>query len=99
MLSGEGIWTPSLGPFLDSGVLVELLHSKGTSDSHQRDGGVDCIDRAGLSDLKFRDLTRTAAALLIGRGTSPKVAQERFGHAHLRTILEMYAHGQNRIIR
>lgn len=51
------------------------------------------VDRAGLSDLKFHDLRRTSATLLISQGTSPKVAQERLGHADIRTTLAMYAQG------
>jgi integrase len=49
--------------------------------------------RAGVKDLTFHDLRRTPATLLMSLGTSPKVTQERLGHADIRTTLNMYAQG------
>lgn len=51
------------------------------------------VGRAGLGELKFHDLRRTSATLLISQGASPKVTQERLGHADIRTTLTMYAQG------
>ena len=50
-------------------------------------------ERAEINDLTFHDLRRTSATLLISQGTSPKVTQERLGHADIRTTLNMYAQG------
>ena len=49
--------------------------------------------RAGLGDLTIHDLRRTSATLLVDNGASPKVTQERLGHADIRTTLNLYAQG------
>ena len=49
--------------------------------------------KAGLPELTFHDLRRTSATLLVSQGTSPKVTQERMGHTHIATTLDMYAQG------
>lgn len=49
--------------------------------------------RAGMKDLVIHDLRRTSATMLVSQGTSPKITQERLGHADIRTTLNMYAQG------
>jgi integrase len=52
-------------------------------------------ENAGIPELAFHDLRRTSATLLVSQGTSPKVTQERLGHADIRTTMNMYAQGTN----
>lgn len=52
--------------------------------------------RAGLSDLQIHDLRRTSATHLVSRGISPKLTQERLGHADIRTTMNMYAQGTDK---
>ena len=47
--------------------------------------------KAGLDDLCFHDLRRTAATLMIAAGMAHKDVQERLGHTDIRTTLNMYA--------
>ena len=50
-------------------------------------------ENAGIPELTFHDLRRTSATLLVSQGTSPKVVQERMGHTHYGTTMDMYAQG------
>ena len=47
------------------------------------------LDRTRLSQIRFHDLRHTFAALLLTRGTHPKVVQERLGQAD---IFQEYTH-------
>jgi integrase len=42
--------------------------------------------------IRFHDTRHTHAALLIAAGVHPKVIQERLGHAHISTTLQIYGH-------
>jgi integrase len=50
------------------------------------------LARAGLPRIRFHDLRHSAASLLLAAGESPKVVQERLGHAKIETTLNIYAH-------
>jgi integrase len=51
------------------------------------------LRRAGLPDMTFHAATRhTAATLLFGRGTHPKLVQELLGHATISITLDTYSH-------
>ena len=52
--------------------------------------------RAGLSDLQIHDLRRTSATHLVSQRISPKLIQERLGHADIRTTMNIYAQGTDK---
>jgi integrase len=45
-----------------------------------------------LADLRFHDLRRTSATLLLAQGVHPKIVQERLGHADIAATLNRYSH-------
>ena len=45
-----------------------------------------------LPRLRFHDLRHTHASLLLSTGISPKVTQERLGHARIETTMNTYSH-------
>ncbi len=47
---------------------------------------------AGLPDIRFHDLRHTCATLMLSMGLSPKVAQERLGHADVSVTMGIYSH-------
>jgi integrase len=42
--------------------------------------------------VRFYDLCRTIATLLLASGEDPKVVQERLGHASISETLDRYSH-------
>jgi integrase len=50
------------------------------------------IKDEGLPRLRFHDLRHTHASLLLSAGISPKVTQERLGHARIETTMNTYSH-------
>jgi integrase len=50
------------------------------------------LRRAGLPDVRFHDLRHTCATLMLSTGLSPKVAQERLGHADVSVTMGIYSH-------
>jgi integrase len=49
------------------------------------------LKKAGLADMTFHAATRhTAATLLFGKGTHPKLVQELLGHATISTTIKKY---------
>jgi integrase len=50
------------------------------------------IKAEGLPRLRFHDLRHTHASLLLSTGISPKVTQERLGHARIETTMNTYSH-------
>lgn len=50
------------------------------------------IQSAELPRLRFHDLRHTHASLLLSTGISPKVTQERLGHARIETTMNTYSH-------
>ena len=47
---------------------------------------------AGLPEIGVQGLRHTAATWLIAQGVSPKVVQQRLGHAHVSITLGIYSH-------
>ncbi len=50
------------------------------------------LKRLGLPAIRFHDLRRTSASLLLAAGTHPKVVSERLGHASVGLTLNVYSH-------
>ena len=50
------------------------------------------VARAGLAPLRPHDLRRTAVALWIAVGASPKEVAARAGHTSVVTVLDRYGH-------
>ena len=50
------------------------------------------LKRAGLPQMRFHDLRRTCATLLLSRGVHPKFVQELLGHATTAITLGTYSH-------
>ena len=50
------------------------------------------LKRAGLPKIRFHDLRRTCATLLLGRGVHDKFVQELLGHANIIITLDTYSH-------
>ena len=52
----------------------------------------DCLKRAGLPNLRFRDLRHSAATLMLQQGVNPKIVSERLGHSDISLTLNTYSH-------
>ena len=50
------------------------------------------LKRLELPPIRFQDLRHTAATLLLGEGTHPKVVSEMLGHASVQITLDTYSH-------
>jgi len=50
------------------------------------------LERAGVPDIRFRELRHTTATLLLSQGVHPKVVQERLGHSQFSVTLDTYSH-------
>jgi len=50
------------------------------------------IKARGLKQIRFHDLRHTNATLMLEQGISPKVAQQRLGHADFSTTMNIYSH-------
>ncbi len=50
------------------------------------------LERAGLPRVRFHDLRRTLATVLLSGGTHPKVVQEMLGHANISQTMDTYSH-------
>jgi integrase len=50
------------------------------------------LKRARLPEIRFHDLRHTAATLLLGLGTNPKIVSEMLGHSAITITLDLYSH-------
>jgi integrase len=50
------------------------------------------LKKANLPDMRFHDLRHSAATLLLGMGTHPKVVQELLGHSQISMTMDIYSH-------
>jgi integrase len=50
------------------------------------------IKRLNYPPVRFHDLRHTMASWMLMKGISPKVVQERLGHASISTTLDIYSH-------
>lgn len=49
-------------------------------------------DQPGNPAIRFHDLRRTNATLLLSQGVNPKIVQERLRHADITMTLNRYSH-------
>ena len=42
--------------------------------------------------MRFHDLRHSAATLLLGQGTHPKIVSELLGHSKIGTTMDLYSH-------
>ena len=52
----------------------------------------EVLGEAGLPRVRFHDLRHSAATLLLGRGTHPKIVSEMLGHTTIAITLDLYSH-------
>ena len=50
------------------------------------------VRKDGLPDIRFHDLRRTCATLLLTKGVHPKVVSELLGHSSIAITLDTYSH-------
>jgi integrase len=50
------------------------------------------LKKAGIPRIRFHDLRHTAATLLLGQGTHPKIVSEMLGHSTIAVTLDLYSH-------
>lgn len=50
------------------------------------------LERAGLPRIRFHDLRRSCATLLLLRNVNPKIVQEMLGHANISETMDTYSH-------
>jgi len=50
------------------------------------------LQQAGLPRMPFHSLRHTSASLLLRQGVSPRLIQQRLGHADIAVTLQVYAH-------
>ena len=64
------------------------------NDSHlRRRSFLPLLERAGLPrTFRFHDLRHSAASLLLGMGTHPKIVSEMLGHSTISITLDLYSH-------
>jgi integrase len=53
------------------------------------------IAKAGLDEVSFHDLRRSAATALVRLRVDPKTAQTRLGHSDVRLTLGLYAQAED----
>ena len=50
------------------------------------------LERAGLPQIRFHDLSHTCATILLGKGVHAKFVQELLGHSTIAITLDTYSH-------
>ena len=50
------------------------------------------LEDAGLPQIRFHDLRRSAATIMLNMGVHPKVVQELLGHSSISMTLDTYSH-------
>ncbi len=73
------VFTNEIGRPIDSAALTRLSFRP-------------LLQRAGLPTMRFHDLRHSAATLLLGQGTHPKIVAEMLGHSRIGTTMDLYSH-------
>jgi integrase len=50
------------------------------------------LEQAGLPRMRLHDLRHSAATILLGKGTHPKLVQELLGHHSIDITMDIYSH-------
>jgi integrase len=50
------------------------------------------LEEAGLPRMRLHDLRHSAATILLGKGTHPKLVQELLGHSSIDITMDIYSH-------
>ncbi len=50
------------------------------------------LEKAGLPDVRFHDLSHSTATLLLSEGVHLKVVQEILGHSEISMTMDTYSH-------
>ena len=50
------------------------------------------LEHAGLPRMRLHDLRHSAATILLGKGTHPKLVQELLGHSSIDITMDIYSH-------
>lgn len=61
-------------------------------DRNLRRGFYDCLDKAGVRQVRFHDLRHTYASLMAEAGAPPKYVQEQLGHSSIQVTMDTYSH-------
>ena len=80
--------------WLDRGLVFCNERGDYLNDSHLRRRSFQpLLERAGLPrTFRFHDLRHSAATLLLGMGTHPKVVSAMLGHSSIAITLDLYSH-------
>jgi integrase len=80
--------------WLDRGLVFCNERGDYLNDSHlRRRSFLPLLERAGLPrTFRFHDLRHSAASLLLGMGTHPKIVSEMLGHSTISITLDLYSH-------
>lgn len=72
--------------------VFENQHGKPISPWYTTKYMAAACDAAGVPRRCFHTLRHSHATYLLSKGINPKIVQERLGHAHVSTTLEIYSH-------
>jgi integrase len=50
------------------------------------------LEKVGLPRMRLHDLRHSAATILLGKGTHPKLVQELLGHSSIDITMDIYSH-------
>ncbi|WP_105978970.1 site-specific integrase [Bacillus paralicheniformis] len=78
--------------YIDYDLVVCTKHGKWVHPNNYRRAFTRLIAQLELPKIPPKNLRHTHATYLISIGISPKIVQERLGHAHIKTTLGTYSH-------
>ena len=84
---------------MDSGLVFATQAGRSIDPANLNRNFCAVLDRAGLRRIRFHDLRRSTATLLLERGVELVVIKELLGHAHIGVTATVYAHVRLRLQR
>ena len=78
--------------FYDTGLVVRQPNGKPFRPDAWTKKWERFLERTGLKHIKFHALRHSYTSVMLQAGVSPKVMQERLGHADIAMTLNVYAH-------
>jgi hypothetical protein len=79
-------------PKLNQGLVFVTSHGTPISPRNLIRHFKQALKEAGLPEIRFHDLRRTHASLLLAAGVHPKLVQERLGRSQINLKLDTYSH-------